>query len=452
MHLHRLVGSHPSIFFVFIFLITEFIMVVIQEDAPIGSEFDLDGFIAGLDIPDDALDLHPMERERMTQLYLACTAKNWSPEKYTQLHTSVRLLLTSLEGLKRDNGDPSSTHSFEVAIIVLEEMNMGPDEVIGAILHDIPEDTKKRGTEVVTLAHIDRLFGPVMANRIDGLTKVKSSNNSDLLAQTHHKIFTLEQDDAPGVSIKLADRLHGMRTLQHLYPEKQKIKSGETLDTYVPLAYSLGYHTLAEELAYWSLYYLLPKDERHKLDSYKPGSREAITHTDSSIVKEFESHMTSILERYEGGMIFRVPSLFDRYRASGGNLEDLFDEDLPATAIITIPDVDLFAGDHVEGENSSAKAWKIRAMLVISHMHEQDILNDDQFLDLKKTIERNGKLIRYSIQVGGKLLNLRFVDPLYIHYQEASLADYIDSDSPLYEVAHDKVERRDPIGWCYRGV
>jgi GTP diphosphokinase / guanosine-3',5'-bis(diphosphate) 3'-diphosphatase len=148
------------------------------------------------------------------------------------------------EGQKRASGEPYVVHPLEVAL-VLAELKMDSTAVAAGLLHDAVEDTD------VTTAEIEKRFGEQVAHIVEGVTKldkIKFANREDHQAENIRKMLLAMVTDVRVVIIKLADRLHNMRTLEHLKPEKRQKIAKETLDIYAPLAHRLGMGKLRGEL------------------------------------------------------------------------------------------------------------------------------------------------------------------------------------------------------------
>lgn len=185
---------------------------------------------------------------------------------------------------RRRSGEPYIIHPIQVAGI-LANLQMDPETVCAGYLHDIVEDTG------ATLDDIKELFGPTIAMIVDGdtkLGKIQYKSNKEQMAATHRKLLLAMSKDIRVMIVKLADRLHNMRTLKHLRPDKQRRISNETLEIYAPIADRLGISTIKWELEDLSLRYLNPQQYYrivHLMNSRRDQRVDSINHSIKLIKK-----------------------------------------------------------------------------------------------------------------------------------------------------------------------
>lgn len=157
-------------------------------------------------------------------------------------------------GVRRRSGEPYIIHPISVAQIVVQEIGLGYKSIVAALVHDVVEDTE------YTLEDIERLFGAKVASLVDGLTKIKSAIDSKTSGQAENfkRILLTLNDDVRVILIKLADRLHNMRTLDFMPDHKKSKVISETMYIFIPLAHRLGLYSIKSELENIWLFHTLP--------------------------------------------------------------------------------------------------------------------------------------------------------------------------------------------------
>ena len=222
---------------------------------------------------------------------------------------------------KRKDGSPYIIHPLAVAEIVAE-MGLDMDAVLGALLHDCIEDTDASFDEIA------RLFGRTAAELVEGVTKLTRANFSsteEAQMENLRKMFMAMSKDIRVVLIKIADRLHNMRTMQYQTPAKQISKCRETMDIYAPLAHRLGMQKVKWELEDIALRYLDPysyEDIIGYLNAHRDQD-EAFMHTIQERITQRLSDMGIHNETY--GRIKHVYSIYRKMNHQGKSIEELYD-------------------------------------------------------------------------------------------------------------------------------
>jgi len=199
------------------------------------------------------IDLEAEKNEilkRYRALLRACKATLQKGDK-RMIRKAFDMALESHKDMRRKSGEPYIYHPIAVAQIAAEEIGLGTTSIVCALLHDVVEDTD------VTLDDIEREFGKKVARIIDGLTKISGvfDTNSSLQAENFRKMLLTLADDVRVILIKLADRLHNMRTMEFMPRDKQLKLSSETVYLYAPLAHRLGLYAIKSELEDLSMKY-----------------------------------------------------------------------------------------------------------------------------------------------------------------------------------------------------
>lgn len=238
------------------------------------------------------------------------------------VRTAFEMAAEAHKTMRRKSGEPYILHPLAVAQICVEEIGLGVRSTICALLHDTVEDTD------VTLEDVAREFGNEIARIIDGLTKISTvvDANSTQQAENFKKILLTLTDDPRVILIKLADRLHNMRTLDSMKREKQLKISSETVYVYAPLAHRLGLYNIKTEMEDLSMKYLEP-------DTYKEIARK-LSETKrerSRYINEFVKPIKEKLERagftnYElYGRPKSIHSISNKIKKKGVSFEEVYD-------------------------------------------------------------------------------------------------------------------------------
>ena len=235
---------------------------------------------------------------------------------------------------KRKDGSPYIIHPLAVAEIVAE-MGLDTDAILGAILHDCIEDTDASHDDIA------RIFGQTVAELVEGVTKLTKANFStteQAQMENLRKMFMAMSKDIRVVLIKIADRLHNMRTMQYQSPEKQQLKCRETMDIYAPLAHRLGMQKIKWELEDISIRYLEP-ESYNEIVSYLNAHKEQ----DEAFMNTIQDRITERLSRVgihntTYGRIKHVYSIYRKMKAQNKTLDELYDLYAFRVIVDTIPD------------------------------------------------------------------------------------------------------------------
>ena len=232
------------------------------------------------------------------------------------------------DGQLRKSGEPYLIHPIAVAKI-LAELGMDEETIVGGLLHDVVEDTE------YTRAQLVEEYGEEVALLVDGVTKlgsIKFDSKEEAQAENLRKMFLAMSKDIRVLIIKLADRLHNMRTLQFMRPEKKIEKSRETLDIYAPLASRLGIYTVKFELEDLALTYLHP-EEAEKLREEVTEKKEQRVQFINTVIDEIKEALDDMKLHYDiSGRSKHLYSVYKKMVLQHKQLDEIFD--LTAVRII----------------------------------------------------------------------------------------------------------------------
>ena len=225
------------------------------------------------------------------------------------------------KGVRRRSGEPYIIHPIEVALIAVREIGLGKKSVVAALLHDVVEDTE------YTVEDIERIFSPKIASMVDGLTKMAGVFNADSTEQAEYfrKVLLTLSDDVRVIIIKIADRLHNMRTLGAMPHHKQIKITSETIYLFVPLAYRLGLHAIKSELEDLCMRYRFPEEYaeiKRKIDETETERQEYI--------ERFMAPIRAVLDRnkFQYEMTARIKSVYsiwNKMRRKSIPFEEVYD-------------------------------------------------------------------------------------------------------------------------------
>lgn len=265
-------------------------------------------------------------------------------------------------GVKRRSGEPYIMHPIAVARIVCREMGLGSTSICSALLHDVVEDTE------YTVEDISNMFGEKIAQIVDGLTKISGGifgEQASAQAENFRKLLLTMSDDIRVILIKIADRLHNMRTLGSMLPAKQFKIAGETLYLYAPLAHRLGLFSIKTELEDLSFKYEHP-EEYEFIDK----RLEATAESRNALFERFATPVDAKLKgmglQYE--MLARVKSaysIWNKMESKGITFDDIYD--LYAVRIIFDPE---------PGEDEKTQCWEIYSAITDIYRIRPDRIRD----------------------------------------------------------------------------
>src|SRR6476646_8512015 len=264
------------------------------------------------------------------------------------------------KSMRRKSGEPYILHPLAVARIVVEEVGLGVRSTICSLLHDTVEDTD------ISLEDIQREFGPEIAKIVDGLTKISNviDVNASQQAENFRKILLTLTDDPRVILIKLADRLHNMRTLDSMKPEKQLKISSETVYVYAPLAHRMGLYTIKTEMEDLAMKYLEPETYKEIAQKLAETKRER-----TKFINEFIKPLNEKLEK--SGFDFEIHgrpksihSIWTKMKKKGVAFEEVYD--LFAIRVIL----------NSPPEREKEDCWKVYSLITDEYIPSPERLRD----------------------------------------------------------------------------
>ena len=256
------------------------------------------------------------------------------------LEKAVAFIADAHDGQYRKSGMPYTEHPYEVAKI-LAELQQDQSTVLAGLLHDVVEDTQH------TLAEIAQEFGEDTAFMVDAVTKITAAQEQNKTAQkaeTYRKLITAMAKDPRVIMIKIADRIHNMRTMRYMKPEKRRSIAQETLDIYVPLTHRFGLYKLKTELEDLSFKYVNP-DEYQKIVDALIENKERREKYVQSVIGPLQIKMA--LEDFDctiQGRTKNIYSIYNKMLSRDCQFDDIFDIFAIRIIVETIPECYLALG------------------------------------------------------------------------------------------------------------
>lgn len=260
---------------------------------------------------------------------LELTRAYLSPDKLAIVRQAYEFALKAHEGQVRRSGEPYLHHPVETAAI-LADLKLDASSIAAALLHDVPEDCN------VPLDDIEAKFGPEIARLVDGVTKLshisgqvaEKPTRDDLQAESLRKMLVAMAEDLRVVFIKLADRLHNMRTLEALPLARRRAVARETMEVYAPLAHRLGIGKIQSELEDLAFYHLEPLEYRHTkhLLTRREAEQELLVKDAVEVLlKELEKAGLKAKVSGRSKTVYSIHRKMERYGQLGRNLDDIHD-------------------------------------------------------------------------------------------------------------------------------
>ncbi|WP_300671864.1 RelA/SpoT family protein [Soonwooa sp.] len=296
-----------------------------------------------------AYDLEKENKEILARYkdLISNTYRTLDEDQNKLIRKAFDIALDAHKDQRRKTGEPYIYHPIEVAKIVANEIGLGATSIACALLHDVIEDSE------YTYEDLEKIFGKKIADIVNGLTKISVMNNQNISIQSenYRKLLLTLSEDFRVILIKIADRLHNMRTLESMRPDKQQKIASETVYIYAPMAHRLGLYTIKSELEDLSLKYNNPEiynEITSKLASAKE-SRD-------KYIQEFKKEVSEQLE--EEGLNFTIKgrakaisSIYRKMLKQNVTFEEVFDN--YAIRIIYKSDT----------KNEKFLAWKIYSIV-----------------------------------------------------------------------------------------
>ncbi len=285
---------------------------------------------------------------------------NLKPGDKILLRRAFEMAADAHKTMRRKSGEPYILHPLAVAMICIEEIGLGVRSTICALLHDTVEDTD------ITLEDIQREFGAEIAKIVDGLTKISSvlDSNTSQQAENFKKILLTLTDDPRVILIKLADRLHNMRTMDSMKREKQLKISSETVYVYAPLAHRMGLYNIKTEMEDLSMKYMEPDTFKFIAKKLQDTKKERSKYINDFIkpIKEKLDKIGFDFEIY--GRPKSIHSIWSKIKKKGVAFEEVYD--LFAIRILV----------NAAAEKEKEECWKVYSIITDAYNPSPERLRD----------------------------------------------------------------------------
>jgi len=310
-------------------------------------------------------ELYDIENEKklISKEYrkLLRTLKNrLNPSSKKSLRHAFEMAVDAHSKTRRKSGELYIFHPIAVAQIVTEEIGLGVTSAICALLHDTVEDTD------LTIDEIQISLGNEVAKIVEGLTKISHmiDTSSSMQVENYKKLIVTLADDVRVILIKIADRLHNMRTMDAMSPDKQKKIASETLFLYAPLANRIGLHSIKTELEDLSLKYLEPKEYRDIALKLKETKRQR-TKQINEFILPIEERLAQLGYKFKiYGRPKSIYSIWNKIHKKGVPFEEVFD--LLAVRIIL----------DVPVEKEKQECWNVYSIITENYIPSSERLRD----------------------------------------------------------------------------
>ncbi len=297
---------------------------------------------------------------RQYRALLRVLKQKMKPGDKMLLRNAFEIAAEAHKTMRRKSGEPYILHPLAVAKICAEEIGLGIRSTICALLHDTVEDTD------VTLEDVQREFGPEIAKIVDGLTKISTvlDANSSQQAENFKKILLTLTDDPRVILIKLADRLHNMRTMDSMKREKQLKVSSETVYVYAPLAHRMGLYNIKTEMEDLAMKYMEPDTYRYIAQKLQDTKRERTRYINDFIRPLKDKLEKTGLDFEIYGRPKSIHSIWNKIKKKGVAFEEVYD--LFAIRIIV----------NSSPEKEKEDCWKVYSIITDEYNPSPERLRD----------------------------------------------------------------------------